>query len=318
MWCYELQVNGGVARPLQQHNGLSEKGCKTTVFHFISIPERILMLFLLNSCVLMFSSLGYPTSCSNSLMLLPLILHHRHGILPEDPAKLSCLLHCPFWASTKYHVYRSKYLCCTPAAWTGKEDNWNSLPWSWHNSGVNEISTTPSISNSAEKQSSLQKSNSYVYEYVGDPDLRCVGVFWTSITFWPSSSQISFFILGLVFKCLRRVSAKLLAVPHIWTHFEAELPGPSSFEESNSPVKVSSLVLNGTYFWTNAQQNKTKTWFSPEKSHQPILKARYPRAALKACCLPKEYPQEKLVVELASLCPLSWPEFLHLLCARPL
>lgn len=95
------------------------------------------------------------------------------------------------------------------------------------------------------------ESSSYVWEYIGHPDLRHVGVFWVgTITFCPLTSHINFSLFGLVFRCLSRVFAKLPAVPHVWTACEAELAGASSLKLNNSPVRVS--PLDGVYFRTDS------------------------------------------------------------------
>lgn len=227
-------------------------------------------------------------------------------------------------ASTKQHVYWTNYLCCVPPAWTGKERTTEIVGLGADRTPVSMTFQLLSCPGSFHLQPSRKtqtvltlESNSYVCEYVGDPDLRRVGVFWVgTITFRPSTSHINSSLLGLVFKSLRRVSAKLPALPCVWTPYEAELAGASSFKENNSPVKVSPLVLDGVYFWTNSQKNSAS---AQKKSHQPILKDQ-PGALkrhLKLLVCQKSAPR-KLVVELASLHPLSWPKSLHLLWARPL
>lgn len=85
-WCTEFQVGKGVACLLQQYSEQCKKGYEATHFHFISIPERILLYF---SLMLEYGCSGCPTGCSISSMLLPLMLRCRHGILSDGPSKLS-------------------------------------------------------------------------------------------------------------------------------------------------------------------------------------------------------------------------------------
>lgn len=128
-------------------------------------------------------------------------------------------------ASTKqHHVYWTNYLCCVPPAWTGKERITEIVGLGADRTPVSMTFQLLSCPGSFHLQPSRKtqtiltlESNSYVCEYVADPDLRCVGVFWVStITFRPSTSHIDSSLLGLVFKCLR-VSAKLPALPCVWT-----------------------------------------------------------------------------------------------------
>lgn len=57
----------------------------------------------------------------------------------------------------------------------------------------------------------------------------------------------------LIFRSLRRVSAKLPAVPRVLTASEAELAGASSLKLNNSPVRVS--PFDGVYFWIDSAKN---------------------------------------------------------------
>lgn len=89
--------------------------------------------------------------------------------------------------------------------------------------------------------------------------------------------------------------------------YETELAGASAFKESNSPAKVSPLVLDGVYFWNNSQ----KILLQPRK--KPLARSKDQPGTTKqhlqlAGC--QHGAPRKLVVELASLRPLSWPEFL--------
>lgn len=126
--------------------------------------------------------------------------------------------------STKQHcVYRTNYLCCVPPAWIGKETITGivcfgadaTLVWMT----VQLLSWPDSYLWTSRKTQTILplECNSHVCEYVGEPSLSHVGVFWMgTITFWPSTSHVNSSLLGLVFKCLRKVSAKLPTVPCVW------------------------------------------------------------------------------------------------------
>lgn len=93
------------------------------------------------------------------------------------------------------------------------------------------------------------ESSSYVWEYIGDSDLRHMGVVCVgTITFCPLTSHINSSLLGLVFRCLRRVSAKLPAVPRVRTACEAELVGALK----RITVLSELSPFDGVYFWIDS------------------------------------------------------------------